>query len=104
MAVDEPRNRGQPAAVELLDVAVEREIAHPPDRGDATRLAQDVRVLEQLDLGERVAAKRRGAARRRGDLREIPDEEPRALLRRAHRSSTDGRSSPVVRATSSASS
>ena len=44
MAVDEPRNRAEPAAVELLDLAVERaEVAHPPDRLDLAAGAEDDR-------------------------------------------------------------
>ena len=53
VAVDEPRERAQPAPVELLDVPPERtEIGHPPHLDDAAALAQDVRVLEHIDPSE----------------------------------------------------
>ena len=57
-----PGIAAQAAAVELLDVAVERaEVAHPPGRLDPAVLAEDVRVLDHVDLAERGAAKRRVA-------------------------------------------
>jgi hypothetical protein len=50
VAVDEPRDRAEPAGVDLLDVAVDTaEVAHPSDGRDAALLAEQVRVLEHVD-------------------------------------------------------
>ena len=76
VAVDEARDRAEAAPVELLDVAVERaEVAHPPGRRDPPVLAEDVGVLDDLDLAERRAAERCSRARRGGELREVADEQ-----------------------------
>ena len=59
MAVDEAGDRAEAAPVELLDVAVERpEVAHPADGRDPAVLAEDVGVLDDVDLAERRAAER----------------------------------------------
>src|SRR5581483_9197215 len=79
MAVDEPRNGAQAAAVDLDDVAADRrQIAHPPDRGDRLALAEDVGVLEDLDLAELSPAQRRTGPGRRRHLREVADEQRHA--------------------------
>ena len=71
------RDRAEPAPVELLDVAVERtEVGHPADRSDPPVLAEDVGVLDDVDLAERRAAKGRFRPRRGGELREVADEKP----------------------------
>ncbi len=75
VAVDESRDRGQPAPVDLLDVAGERsQLAHLADRDDASVLAEDVGALDHVEEPERLATKGRGAAGRRGDLREVADQ------------------------------
>ena len=72
-----PGTAHRPAAVELLDVAVERgEVAHPPDGGDRAVLAEDVRVLEHVHLAERGAAQGCAASRGRRELGEVADEQP----------------------------
>ena len=76
MAVDEPWDRAEAAAVELLDVAVERpEVGHPAGRGDPPVVAEDVRVLDHVDVAEAVPAQ--GGASRAppgvGELREVAD-------------------------------
>jgi phage repressor protein C with HTH and peptisase S24 domain len=77
VAVDEARQRAEPAAVELLEVAVgRREVAHAADRGDATVLAENVRVLEHRELAERPPPERRLVAGRRDQLGQVADEEP----------------------------
>ena len=83
VAVDEAGDRRQAARVELFDLPVERfQVAHPADRGDAAVLAEDVRVLDHLDLVEGVAAARPAAAGRRGELGEVADEEAAHCRRR----------------------
>ena len=86
MAVDEAGDRAKPATVELDDVAVDRtEIRHPPDVDDPVVRAQDVRVVDPVDVGERTAAKRRVPSRRRDDLDEVVDQQTAhaaSLLRR----------------------
>jgi hypothetical protein len=52
VAVDETRDSARSTAVHFLDVAVEcRQVSHPPDSLDLAVSAEDVRVLEHLDLG-----------------------------------------------------
>ena len=82
MAVDEPRDRAEPAAVDLLDVAVEPsgELAHAARRPRSSALAEDERVLDDVDLAERRAAQGRLVPRRRHELREVADEQPRARV------------------------
>ena len=76
VAVDEARDRAEAAAVDLDDVAVERrQVAHAPDRLDRLAAAEDVRVLEHVDLAERGPAQRRVAPGRRRELREVADEQ-----------------------------
>ena len=63
VAVDEARDRAEPAAVELLDVAVERrQLAHRAHRLDRPAVAEDVRVLDRVDL--RASARPRSGASR----------------------------------------
>ena len=79
VAVDEARDRAEAAPIDLDDVAVERrQVAHAADGGDRVVLAEDERVLEDVDLAERSPAKRRTAAGRRRDLREVADEQRHA--------------------------
>ena len=77
VAVDEPRDRAVPAAVELLDVAVERrQVTHAAHGCDPAVLAEHVRVLDHVDARRargRAAARR---PRRRRELGEIADEQP----------------------------
>ena len=62
MAVDEPRDRDQAASVELVEVAEPSgEVPHRARRRDPAVLAEDVRVLDDLELAELAA---RGAALR----------------------------------------
>ena len=102
VAVDEAGDRAQAATVELPHVAVERrQVAHAADGLDRVAGAEDVRVLDQLDLAERRPAQRRVAPGRRGQLREVADEQPRG---RAHAScGADGILSPPRSAASIAS-
>ncbi len=86
MAVDEAGDRAEPAPVELDDVAVDRpEIRHAPDVDDPVVGAQDERVVDPVDVGERAAAERRVPSRRRDDLGEVADQQTAhaaSLLRR----------------------
>ncbi len=108
VTVDETRNSGQAAAVELFDVAGERgEISHRADLHDPPRLAEDVRGLEDVDRAQVRAPKRRLPPRGRRHLGEIADQQPpRAVARGRHSPppGIDGRSIPWSRAVSSASS
>ena len=75
VAVHESGDRARAATVHLNDVAGEaRKIPHPPDRCDAAVLAEDVRVLDDVDVAERLSVQRRGRPRGRRDLREIANE------------------------------
>ena len=99
VAVDEPRDRAEPAAVDLVDVAVERrQVAHPPHRLDRVAVAEDVRVLEHLDLAER--GPRSGASRPAG-VASCARSRTSSFTGRAD---TDGIASPPSAAASSASS
>ena len=67
-----------PTAVELDDVAVERgQIPHSADRRDYAVLAQDVRVVEPVDVREGVSAERRSATGGRDELLEVADQQAR---------------------------
>ena len=78
MAVHEPGDRAQAAAVELDDVAVERrEFGHPPDGLDRLTGAEDERVLEHVDLAERVPTERSVGPGGRRELRQVADKQPR---------------------------
>ena len=103
VAVDEPGDRAQAAAVELVDVARERpEVAHAAEGLDLAAVAEDVRVLVHEHVTEVATANgRRSTRRRRGELREVADEQPRLV---GHASRADGRSSSCSRAAASASS
>ena len=99
VAVDEPRDRTEPAPVHLDDVAAKSgQVAHAAHRLDRLATAEDVRVLEHLDRAERAAAERRLTARWRRELREVADEQ-RHVSR-----GTDGIAIPPCAAASSASS
>ena len=77
VAVDEPWDRAEAAGVELLDLALEgAERVHPSDRLDLGAVAEDVRVVDPVEIGERTAAQRSAAAGRARDLGEIADQEP----------------------------
>ena len=102
MAVDEPRDRAEPAAVDLDDLAVEQPAGRacaPPPRSTSPR-AEHVRVLEHVDLAERGPAQRRLAPRGRRELREIADEQLHASARAAP---TGSRSRPAAAASSASS-
>ncbi len=86
VTVDEARNGTASASVDLDDVAVERgQIAHAPDGLDRLAVAEDVRVLDHVDLAQRWPAQRRVAARRRRHLDEVADEKSHAVSLRASR-------------------
>ena len=85
VAVDEPRQGAEAAAVELLGVAdAAVEVAHPPHRLDAPAAAEDIRILGHLDAAEVATAQRRALAGRRHHLREVPDEQRRSGARVRH--------------------
>ena len=51
VAIDEPRHGAPSAAVELLDVAVDRaQLAHAADVGDFAVVDEHVRVLDDVDV------------------------------------------------------
>ena len=101
VAVDEPWDRGQATAVDLDDITLDRaEVGHPPHRFDRAAMAQDKRVLHDLDRRELWPTQWRFAQPRRGDLREVAHKQP---LAHALEPETDGRSRPPTRAASSAS-
>ena len=53
VAIDEPWDRAQASAVELVDVTVERrQIAHRAGRDDAAGLAEHECALDHIDLAE----------------------------------------------------
>src|SRR5439155_677264 len=77
VAVDEAGKGAKPTAVELFDVAVEgREVAHAADSGDPAVLTENVRLLEDIHLAERRAAKRSSGSGGRRELREVADQQP----------------------------
>ena len=103
VAVDEPRDRTQPPAVDLGDVAGERrKVAHPSDRLDPVGGTEDEGVLEHLDLAERRPAQRGAASGGRRHLREVAQEQTRAGRRHAS-PGTRGIRSPPASAAASAS-
>jgi hypothetical protein len=76
VAIDETRDRAQPAAVELDELAVEgREIAHPAHSLDRLSVAEDEGVFEYRDVAEGRAAQGRTGSGRRGQLRQIANEQ-----------------------------
>jgi len=76
VAVDEPGDRTQAAAVDLLDIACgDRKLAHGADRLDRRPCAQHVGVLDHLDRVEIAATRRDRPRHGRRDLREIAHEE-----------------------------
>ncbi len=107
VAVDEPWDRAQAAAVELLDLSVERvEVPHATDLGDTRAVAEDERVLEDVDLAQGGPTQRRVGPCRADDLREVAQQQPRRLAVRAHSESAGGigGTSPPCAAASTASS
>ncbi len=95
MAVDEARDRAEPAAVELLDLVVEwGEVAHPADGLDPSVRAQHVGGLDHIDEPQLSATQGCAPTRGSGELLEVADQEPASAGRRiAH--------SPLRRAGSS---
>ena len=76
MAVDEARDRAQAACVELIDLALDlREITHPSDAGNGSVLAEDIGILDHVDLPQVRAAQRTVATGRSRDLNEIADQQ-----------------------------
>ena len=76
MAVDEPRHGAESARVELVDLPRERrEVAHSPDGGDHSVLAQDVRVFDEVDPCQVGTAERRTASGRGGELAEVSNQQ-----------------------------
>jgi hypothetical protein len=76
MAVDEPRNRAETTAVDLLDLSSEaRQVTHTPDGLDRLTRTEDVRILDHVHLAERAATQWRRSARGTRHLREVTDEE-----------------------------
>src|SRR5205823_12713645 len=76
VAVDEAGDRAPSPPVDLDHVAVERrQVAHAADRADRVAVAEDERILDDVDLAERRSAQGRAATRRCRDLREVADEE-----------------------------
>ena len=75
VAVDEPGDGSAAAPVQLLDVAVERiEVAHAADSGDPPVLAEDERVLDDVDGPHCLPPADRRLRPCRGDgLREVAD-------------------------------
>src|SRR2546426_2728492 len=111
VAVDEPGNGAQSAAVELHDVAGQgRKVAHETDGLDLPALAEHEGVFEHVHLAQRLPAQRRTAARRRDQLREVANQETRGNVRGLARGchppaeGATGGSRPVRSATSMASS
>ena len=85
VAVDEPGHGAEAARVELLDLAVDSpQVAHAPDRLDSAVAAQDIRILEHLDVAESGAAERRTSPAWGRQLHEIADEQAATAARRAH--------------------
>ena len=100
VAVDEPGERAEAAAVELLDLAVERrKLGHRPDRLDPPVAAENEGVLDHVHLAERGAAQGRAGSGGRDRLSEVADEE-----RHAGQASRPGSGSPLSSAAASASS
>ncbi len=81
VAVDEPGDRAEPGAVELLELAllgpaVERpQVAHRADRLDRRTVADHVGVLDHVDPTERLSPQRPATPRGRRDLRQVPQQE-----------------------------
>ena len=106
VAVDEPRNRAEAAAVDLLDLSSEgRQVTHTADSLDRLTRTEDVRILDHVHLAERAAAQRRRSARGTCNLGEVADEEAALAARGAHSRSRCGigASSPCDSAAVSAS-
>ena len=105
VAVDEARERAEPAPVELLDVSAQgAELAHPPHLGDVAVFAQHVAALDDVDTPEIDPPQRRARACRRHDLLEVADEQtPRGRRLGAHAAGGIGGSRPPSAAASIAS-
>ena len=105
VAIDQPGDRAEAASVELLDLTLDRtEVAHAADRLDGVTRAEEITVLDHLDVGEGRAAQRRRRAGWGRELFEIADEQAARGARRAHPASGGiGGSSPCASAASIAS-
>ena len=76
VTVDEARHGAEPAAVELLDLVRQgRQVAHPADRLDAPGAAEQIRVVDHVDVGERTPTQRQDALHRGRELREPANQE-----------------------------
>ena len=76
MTVDEARHGAEPAAVELLDlVRLGGQVAHPADRLDAARTAEQIGVVDHVDVGERAPTQGQDAGHRGRQLGEPADQE-----------------------------
>jgi hypothetical protein len=106
MTVHQARHGAKAAAVELLDLAVERlQLTHAPDSLDLRVTAEHVRVLDEVDIAERGPAERRPHPTRSRELGEVPDEQAANAARRAHPCAEggSGATSPCVSAAAAAS-
>ena len=76
VAVDEARDRALAAAVDLLDLAVQRaQVAHAPDGFDRTVAHEHETVLDHANVFQLGSTQRRTARPGRCDLREVTDEQ-----------------------------
>ena len=75
VAVDEPRDRRQAAAVHLEHVVRDVfEVGHPPACDNRAVLAEQERILDDLDFAELLAAQRCLPAGGRRELCQVSDE------------------------------
>jgi hypothetical protein len=83
VAVDEAGDRAATAPVDLDDVAVQRsEVGHAAHGDDVLVVAEDERMLEDVDRREVGASQRRGPTCRSDELLEVADQEsPRRAIR-----------------------
>src|SRR5207237_7874047 len=76
MAVDEAGNGAKAPAVDLDELAFWLlEVAHRAKRNDTSLLAEDVGIVDYLDVAHGLTAQRCLPARMRGNLSEIADEQ-----------------------------
>jgi len=111
VAVHEPRDRRQAAAIHLEDVVRYCfEVGHPPACDHRAVLAEQERTFYDLDLAKLLTPQRRLPACRRRELRQVPDEQAGGLApslapgRHAPAGGGIGSSKPPRSAASSASS
>ena len=77
VAVDEPRDGGEAASVDLDDVPRDPgQLAHAADGLDACAVTDDVGVFDHAHRAQGVAAERCGHCGGRHDLREVVHEQP----------------------------